>query len=94
MSLWMNGRQMPSTTRSHALAKALGVEVGELCSPQVPEAEASGEVPEFVLEQIAVIDTLILLLTFNRQALLGEADARRCNEGFSLIKELMQGELA
>ncbi len=93
MSLWMSGRQMPSTKRIHALAKTLGVEVGELCGPQAPEAEASGEVPEFVQEQIAVIDTLILLLTLNRRALLGEADARRRNEGFRIINAVVQSEL-
>ena len=39
LSRWMNGKQMPSMARLHALAKTLGVGVGELCSPQTHAAE-------------------------------------------------------
>ncbi len=91
LSQWMSGKQMPSTARIHALAKVLGVEAGELYTPQAPEAETS--IPDFVQEQIAVIDTLVLLLTYNRQALLGKVDAWSRNEGFRIINALVQGEL-
>ncbi len=93
LARWMSGKQMPSTARIHALAKTLGVSVGELCSPQAPEGETSGDAQESIQEQIAAIDTVILLLTYYKMALLGEIDAERGKEGFSIISELLKREL-
>ncbi len=93
LSQWMNGKQMPSTARIHALAKTLGVSVGELCSPQAPEGETSGDAQESIQEQIAAIDTVSLLLTYYKLALLGEVDAERSKEGFRSISELLKREL-
>ncbi len=93
LARWMSGKQMPSTARIHTLSKALGVSVGELCSPQVSETETSGDAPESVQEQIAAIDTVILLLTYHKRALLGEVDAGHSKEGFRIISELLKREL-
>ncbi len=67
--------------------------MGELCSQQSPEADKAADAPDVVQEQIAVIDTVILLLTYNKRALLGEAKAKRYKEGFRIIRELLKSEL-
>jgi transcriptional regulator with XRE-family HTH domain len=91
LSRWMSGKQIPTMARLNALAKALGVEVGDLYGRQ--KTENSGDSPDIVQGQIAVIDTLLLVLTYNKRMLLGEADATRHKEGFRIIRELLRSEL-
>ena len=93
LSRWLNGRLTPPSARLHAIAKALGMDVGELCGRQKMETDAPGDLPEIMRGQIDAIDTQILLLRHNKRALLGETDAKRHHEGVRIIGELLKSEL-
>ena len=90
----MHGKRVPPPARLHAIAKALGVDVWELCGRhREDEAETLSDLPESAQGQIAVIDTLILLLRHSKQALLGKTDAQRHKKGLQIIKTLLEKEL-
>jgi transcriptional regulator with XRE-family HTH domain len=94
LSQWMNGKRAPSPEQVDALAKALGVDVLELRGRRKAKAGAPGaDRPDIVMGQVDAIDTMILMLWYNKRALLGETDGSRHRECMRIIRQLMEKEL-
>ncbi len=94
-SRWLSGKLTPPQARLHAIAEVLGVDEEELCGRRKAEmaVDTPRDLPESVQGQIDAIDTQILLLMYDKQALMGKVDAKRHKECVRIIRKVLKMEL-
>lgn len=92
MSQWANGARMPPAKKLHALAKVFGVSIQALCG--LPEAaKPPRRLTKVQQGRLAAIDTMILLLNCQRDALLGKKGGMDLRGKFISLKEIIEREM-
>ena len=92
MSQWVNGARMPPVEKLHALAKVFGISMQALCG--LPEAaKPPRRLTKLQQGRLAAIDTMILLLNRQRDALLGKKGGTDFRRNFTALKEMIEREM-
>ncbi len=92
LSQWVNGARMPPIEKLQALANVFGLSIQALCGlPE--EAKPPKRLTKIQQGRLAAIDTMILLLTRQRDALLGKKGDTDLRKVFVAIKEMVEKEI-
>ncbi|MCD8349182.1 MAG: helix-turn-helix transcriptional regulator [Planctomycetaceae bacterium] len=89
LSQWINGSRMPPIEKLQALVTVFGISIQALCG--LPEAaKPPRRLTKVQQGRLAAIDTMIFLLTRQRDALLGKKDGGDMRKVFTAIKEMVE----